>query len=326
VHNDDISSVLILNKKSIATQDAQIFKAELEKFRNHQSRILQAIHKQKALVKELTRTYDILLQDKRVRSEQSKYESFNRHRTNVLARYKKVYSSFTDLVAGLMRAQVFYSDMKESADSLNKNIVTFVENRRNEGASILGTIEQGNTGGSGLLSWERESVNQLMEKMSLDTEGGVRKSTGSSSSHSSRPMHTPPVPSLPGGFAPQAAGYPNYRPASNSSGPPRDLGYNPSTYQPTSPPANMGAHPAYHNQRFSQQSQQSYQSHPSQAHMSSPPPGNYGGQQPQPQQQQQQQQQSQPPAGWQPPPPPPGPPPKNGQGGGDPWAGLSGWN
>jgi hypothetical protein len=264
-------------------------------------------------VKDLTRTYDILLQDKRVRSEQSKYESFNRHRGNVLARYKKVYTSFTDLVAGLMRAQVFYSDMKESADSLNKNIVTFVENRRNEGASILGTIEQGNTGGSGLLSWERESVNQLMEKMSLDNDGGVRKSTGSSSSHSSRPMHTPPVPSLPGGFASQAPNYPTYRPASNSSGPPRDLGYNPSTYQPTSPPANMGAHPAYQSQRFSSQSQ-----------MSSPPPGNYGAQQSQ--HLQQQQQQPQPPAGWQPPPPPPGPPPKNGQGGSDPWAGLSGWN
>jgi len=316
VHTDDISNVLILNKKSITSQDAQIFKAELEKFRNHQNRILQANHKQKALVQDLTRTYDALLQDKRVRSEQSKYETYNRHRANVLARYKKVYGSFTDLVAGLMRAQVFYSDMKESADSLNQNIVAFVENRRVEGANILGVIEQGNMSG-GLLSWERESVNQLMEKMSLDHDNSVRKSTGSSSSHSSRPMHTPPVPSLPGGFANQAPlGYPSYRPSSNSSGPPRDLGYNPNNYQPTSPPSNMPPHPAYQNQRFSSQSQQSHQSHPSQSHMTSPPPGNYPPQQGNTQHT---------PAGWQPPPPPPGPPPgqKNGQS--DPWSGLSGW-
>ncbi|EOD45372.1 putative vacuolar protein-sorting protein bro1 protein [Neofusicoccum parvum UCRNP2] len=82
VHNDDISNVLILNKKQISNQENQLFKAELEKFRPHQNRILQANHKQSSLMKQLTQTYGDLLQDKRVRSEQNKYEAFSRQRSS----------------------------------------------------------------------------------------------------------------------------------------------------------------------------------------------------------------------------------------------------
>ncbi|KAI7068184.1 BRO1-domain-containing protein, partial [Hortaea werneckii] len=84
IHNDDISNVLILNKKAVSNQEAQLFKAELEKFRPHQNRILQANHKQSSLMKELTRTYNDLLQDKRVKGEQNKYEAFSRQRNTVL--------------------------------------------------------------------------------------------------------------------------------------------------------------------------------------------------------------------------------------------------
>jgi hypothetical protein len=65
VHNDDISNVLILNKKAITNHENQLFQAELEKFRPYQTRLLQANHKQSLLMKELTKAYSDLLQDRR---------------------------------------------------------------------------------------------------------------------------------------------------------------------------------------------------------------------------------------------------------------------
>ncbi|CRJ96401.1 hypothetical protein BN1708_002136 [Verticillium longisporum] len=71
VHNDDISEILILNKKNIANYEQQLFQSELEKFRPLQNRLLQANQKQSAFMKELNSSFNTLLQDKRVRSEQS---------------------------------------------------------------------------------------------------------------------------------------------------------------------------------------------------------------------------------------------------------------
>ncbi|KAL1613917.1 putative vacuolar protein-sorting protein bro1 [Diplodia seriata] len=148
VHNDDISNVLILNKKQISNQENQLFKAELEKFRPHQNRILQANHKQSSLMKQLTQTYGDLLQDKRVRSEQSKYEAFSRQRSSVMSKYRKIFQAFNDLISGLMRAQAFYSDMKETVESLQQNVESFVNNRRAEGGQLLGSIESRKATGS----------------------------------------------------------------------------------------------------------------------------------------------------------------------------------
>lgn len=169
VHNDDISNVLILNKKTISNHENQLFQAELEKFRPHQNRLLQANHKQTALMKELTKLYGDLLQDKRVRSEQAKYEAYTRQRNLVLGKYMKVYQAFSDLLAGLGRAQSFYSEMKETVESLGKNVQTFVSNRRSEGAQLLGQIEREKSINAGSQAdRERDRLREIMERMSVD--------------------------------------------------------------------------------------------------------------------------------------------------------------
>ncbi|KAL9041549.1 MAG: hypothetical protein Q9214_004072, partial [Letrouitia sp. 1 TL-2023] len=169
VHNDDISNILILNKKSAPGHEPQLFQTELEKYRPHQNRLLQATHKQTALMKELTKTYGDLLQDKRVRSEQVKYETYTRQRSQVSTRYKKVFQAFISLIEGLMRAQSFYSEMRDTVDSLEKNVETFLTNRRTEGAQLLSLIERQKTNKSGgHADPERERLRELMERMSMD--------------------------------------------------------------------------------------------------------------------------------------------------------------
>ncbi|KAK5118501.1 bck1-like resistance to osmotic shock [Meristemomyces frigidus] len=197
IHNDDISNVLILNKKAITNQEAQLFKAELEKFRPHQNRILQANHKQSSLMKELTRTYGDLLQDKRVRGEQNKYEAFSRQRSSVLGKYRKVYQAYTDLQAGLSRAQQFYDEIKETVESLKRNVESFVENRRSEGGQLLSAIEAAKGSGA---DREQTRLKELMERMSVNpgTSGSPVPGGGSIDGRSSAQQHRPPpLPSLP---------------------------------------------------------------------------------------------------------------------------------
>ncbi|CAL3965154.1 unnamed protein product [Diplocarpon coronariae] len=358
VHNDDISQVLILNKKSISNYETQLFQAELEKFRPHQSRLLAANHKQSSLMKELTSTFNTLLQDKRVKSEQSKYESIMRQRSSVMSKYKRVYQEFLDLEAGLQAAKQWYDEMKDTVDSLNKNVETFVNNRRSEGAQLLNQIEQDrNRNASGEADKERERLKELMERMSMDpsaspsTNKPVR--TQSLAYNSSPPSTRYPQTNFAGQYQvsssspphsahPQSAlssfgsglqngsvypSQPQSRPdpyvlAQKVTPQPQD-GYNPGMYPPVSPQPSQTT--------FSQSQQ------------------NFGRPMHQPQGQQQYL-----PQGYVPPPPPRGPPPlgpqqtfqqpggpghgeyeyrnqqrfgptQQQQSSGDPWAGLNAW-
>ncbi|PGH03719.1 vacuolar protein-sorting protein bro1 [Helicocarpus griseus UAMH5409] len=261
VHNDDISNVLILNKKSIANQENQLFQTELEKFRPHQNRLLQANHKQTALMKELSKVYGDLLQDQRVRAEQSKYELLTRQRNSVMSKYKKIYNAFRDISSGLEQAQTFYAEMKDTVDSLRKNVDTFVNNRRSEGAQLLSQIERDKANQqSNQEDREREKLKTLMERLSVETASPQSPPTTttkskpsplktiSTSARSPSHQHVPststitpsPAVSYPSyGAAPATGQYMVNQPAPYTQPP---EGYNPMAYlyqPPISPPPNQ---------------------------------------------------------------------------------------
>lgn len=118
-------------------------------------------------MKDLTRMYSDLLQDRRIKAEQARYETFSRQRSAVLAKYRKVYTTFNDLVEGLMRAQSFYAEMGDTIDSLHKNVEAFVSNRRSEGAQLLGEIEQARRS-IPQAEDERDRMRELMGRMSIE--------------------------------------------------------------------------------------------------------------------------------------------------------------
>jgi len=189
VHTDDISHVLILNKKSIANQESQLFQAELEKFRSHQNRIISTVHKQASLLKDLTKAFGDLLQDKRVRTDQQKFDNIQRSRTSVINRYRRIFGAHEDLIQGLMRAQGFYGEMKENADSLSKNVEAFVGNRRAEGAQLLSQIENSKQSSAhDQAAAEQRRMQELMERLTVEPK--------SSSPSQSRPPALPPLPSV----------------------------------------------------------------------------------------------------------------------------------
>jgi programmed cell death 6-interacting protein len=294
IHTDDISNILILNKKAIANQETQLFQAELEKFRSHQNRLIATVHKQSSLLKELTKTYGDLLQDKRVRSDQQRYDGIQKSRNTVLHRYRKIFNAHEDLIQGLMRAQGFYSEMKESVDSLEKNVETFVSNRRAEGAQLLSQIEQSKSvTAGGQAAAEQKRMQELMERLSMDPK-----------SPQSRPQTMAPMQSAGSGKSPlPQSSYGSANPDPRFTIPPRESpapvgpnGYSVSAHSPVQPqpqnvspidtssqqfaqgaaaPINSGYNPMMYPDRniTSPISPNGPQQHPAFSPVSSPPPG-----------------------------------------------------
>lgn len=315
VRSDDISQVLILNKRAITSQDHQLFKTELEKFKPYQTRILQANHKQSSVMKELTRTYGTLLQDKRVRSEQNKYETYSKQRNTVMTRYRRASQAFSDLNAGLERARVFYSEMKGTVESLSQNVNTFVGNRKAEGGELLSSIENGkSTVASGSTNLDRERLQELMQRMNVN---GPQQS----SQHIPAPLQHPSQYQQHYNSATSplgSAGYHKSMSPSHVQSPPVQQGY-------TSPPRSNGQY----SQGAMSHGQNSYgPGSPSAGQRMYHQPATQPGGTVSPQNM---------PAGYALPPPPRRPSAgaagqsrgggntQQGQGAPDPWAGLSGW-
>ncbi|KAL2433493.1 Vacuolar protein-sorting protein bro1 [Exophiala dermatitidis] len=241
VHTDDISNVLILNKKAIANQETQLFQAELEKFRSHQNRLISTVHKQSSLLKELTKTYGDLLQDKRVRADQQKYDALQRSKNSVLSKYRRIFNAHEDLIQGLMRAQAFYNEMRESVDSLEKNVESFVSNRRAEGAQLLHQIEQTkNSSADGQAAAEQKRMQELMNRLSMEPKSA-------SPSQTEGPSLPPHPPSVNAGRSPvpPSPSYPTANPDPRFTIPPRHSpapvipnGYSNQLKPPSQQPAN----------------------------------------------------------------------------------------
>ena len=301
-------------------------------------------------MKEMTRTYSGLLQDKRVRAEQNRYESFSRQRNTVLARYKKIYHAYKDLRQGMERANKFYAEMKDSVESLKHNVESFVENRRSEGAALLSAIEERKGIGA---DREQARLKDLMERMSISpaTHHSASPPPDQRAQQSGYGQFQP-------GLAQQQQQPPLYNPARSPPitagyGPPHQSGGAGYQYTPTNGHARRNSYQqhreAYNPNTYSAPAQQQFfPSHLSGGSSSQPSTTTYA---PQPTHR------STMPPGWQPPPPPPGPPPSqdysaisamdaqqqpypSGPGGYassasraqsqqgaavDPWAGLSSW-
>lgn len=293
-------------------------------------------------------TFNNLLQDKRVRSEQSKYESIQRQRGSVVGKYKRAYQEFLDLEAGLQSARRWYAEMTETVESLEKNVESFVNNRRSEGAQLLNQIEQDRAANkSAQAALEQERLRGLMERMSMEPP-----SSSPNTANSTRPTPSPLNFSNASPRYPQtnfAGQYqvPSSPPPVQTHAPQYQAAYNPSTYGrtpgPTSPPPTQTSFGAAAGMRPGPVSPPPTQTTFGQ---SSRPYSTYGN----PHASTSTPSQTYVPPGFVPPPPPPGPPPlgpqqtvrygdskygypgqqaptsqQQPQNQADPWAGLNAW-
>ena len=132
-----------------------------------------------------------------------------------MTKYRRVYQSFNDLIAGLMRAQGFYSEMKETVSSLHQNVETFVNNRRSEGGQLLNKIEQNKSQGA---DQEQQRLKELMERMSMEPSESPNSAAGNKRQNRPSPLSSASLQQSSYGAGSQ---HPAYNPAASPPVTPR---------------------------------------------------------------------------------------------------------
>ncbi|KAI9300515.1 BRO1-like domain-containing protein [Cunninghamella echinulata] len=138
---DDISQLLILNKKS-NTEQQQIFASELEKYRPHQQRIHATIHQQKQMIQELTTTFKSLMEGEEAKALQSKWDKMERQKKKLTDQYKFAKDTYFEIQEGLGKGIQFYTSLKEVVQSLCNNCKGFIQDRDRERSRLVEELER----------------------------------------------------------------------------------------------------------------------------------------------------------------------------------------
>ncbi|KAI9315980.1 BRO1-like domain-containing protein [Dichotomocladium elegans] len=132
---DDISSILILNKKSNAEQ--QIFAAELEKYKPHQQRITLTIQQQQQAIRDVTEAYKSLMEDKEAMKLQSKFQELQQFQKRAEDNFKFARDQYISIKDALTKGIQFYSNASDMVESLYNNIQRFLREREQERDRLL---------------------------------------------------------------------------------------------------------------------------------------------------------------------------------------------
>ncbi|KAF9085598.1 bck1-like resistance to osmotic shock [Mortierella sp. AD031] len=128
---DDISNLLILNKKSSGIEP-QLFAQELEKFRPHQTRVTATIHHQQVLMQELTTHYKELMNRQEARSLQEVWDTTERKRQAMAEQLIKTKGSYIAVKDGYKKGIRFYEDLNVQVQDLAKAVDQFCRSRKDE--------------------------------------------------------------------------------------------------------------------------------------------------------------------------------------------------
>ncbi|KAK3840659.1 MAG: vacuolar protein-sorting protein bro1 [Linnemannia elongata] len=128
---DDISNLLILNKKSSGIEP-QLFAQELEKFRPHQTRVTATIHHQQVLMQELTAHYKELMNRQEARSLQEVWDTTERKRQAMSDQLVKTKGSYIAVKDGYKKGIRYYEDLNVQVQDLVKAVDQFCRSRKDE--------------------------------------------------------------------------------------------------------------------------------------------------------------------------------------------------
>ncbi|GAA5999279.1 Bro1p [Rhodotorula paludigena] len=248
VQGDDISHILILNRKGAADVQPSLFATELEKFRPHQQRLTQTLTAQQQALSDVNAGFKELTEGSKARQVQGQWAAAERKKKDLVTRLGHAAQGYADVRTALDKGLQFYQDLNDLVDGLDQQVSSWLAERTRERERMAGEadIKQRLEGGG---SSSSSGLDRAMG--SLDLGGGARSpppvppqppanpygalpSTGAFASSPSpappsayRPPSTPSYPSAPP-VPPAQPAYPSY---STPSAP-----FSPPTRQPSFPP------------------------------------------------------------------------------------------
>ncbi|KAJ3016455.1 bck1-like resistance to osmotic shock [Thoreauomyces humboldtii] len=134
LHNDDISSLLLLNKG----KDAQVFQAELSKFKPIQGRLTANLHAHEQFLRDLGADFTKL----EASSESIKaIDATERRKTAVLKDWGRSFEQWKQVKDGLTRGIQFYTGLGDLVESLRSEVTRFVNERAAEREPLAKQLE-----------------------------------------------------------------------------------------------------------------------------------------------------------------------------------------
>ncbi|GAA5864942.1 hypothetical protein JCM8547_004243 [Rhodosporidiobolus lusitaniae] len=155
VQADDISHILILNRKSSSPVEASLFATELEKFRPHQQRLTQTLSAQQSALADVNAAFSALSSSPKAKAAQGRFAAAERAKREFVARLGHAAQAYADVRTALGKGIQFYGDLGELVDGLEEQVKGFLSQRTAERerarseAEIKQRLEGGNGGGAG---------------------------------------------------------------------------------------------------------------------------------------------------------------------------------
>lgn len=132
VHEDDISSILVLNNKKLSDKDEkELFAEELKKFDSFVNRLDELSYKQTQIIKSVKKEYQSLLtSNSNVKDQQQKITSF-----------ETAFTHFQDYEVNLSKGLSFYDNLQNFVNQVESNVRSFVQNRKSQRQRLLSQSE-----------------------------------------------------------------------------------------------------------------------------------------------------------------------------------------
>ncbi|KAK4046692.1 bck1-like resistance to osmotic shock [Microbotryomycetes sp. JL201] len=181
VQADDISHILILNRKGSAAVEPQLFATELEKFRPHQQRIMAAIHQQQQTLSEVSTDFKALQGGSKAKEAQGRWAEAEMHKRDLVSRLGRAAQAYADVREGLKKGVQFYQDLNELVDGLTEQVSSYLQSRENERSEMASAAD---------IKQRLEGPRVSSPGVSLDRQMGSLHLGGSGSP-------PPPPPSMP---------------------------------------------------------------------------------------------------------------------------------
>ncbi|KAI8818647.1 BRO1-like domain-containing protein [Fimicolochytrium jonesii] len=233
LHEDDISSLLLLNKN----KESQVFQTELSKFKPLQGRLSANLQTHSQFLRDLATDFSKLEQ-----SSQSikNLDLIDKHRSSLVKEWGRAYEQWKEAHDGLKRGVEFYTSLSNLVETLRSSVLDFVRRRDEERVQLAKRVEE--------LDAERRQ-RTLREQLQKLNVGLPPTPTAGPGPMSPGPMSPPPQQQFP---PPLPAGASYHSPVSAPPSQQAPQPVVPPNWQqgPQSPPSGPGSYPPNAHQQF----------------------------------------------------------------------------
>ncbi|KAI8919290.1 BRO1-like domain-containing protein [Powellomyces hirtus] len=177
LHQDDISSLLLLNKN----KEAHVFQAELSKFKPLQGRLSANLQAHSQFLRDLANDFNKLqTSSDTIRS----IEVTEKKKMALVKEWEHSYQLWKEAKDGLNRGIQFYSSLGDLVESLRSSVNDFVNRREQERAQLAKTLEESEA------ERRQNSLREQLQRLSVAPAANSPGTSGSPSLQSPRPQQS----------------------------------------------------------------------------------------------------------------------------------------